>query len=112
MREQLKSWGCRYGETSCGSHALDRLREAVSANDPYEIAILDMQMPEMDGYEATDHIRDLTSRMLNHDIPIIAMTAHAMKGDREKCIEAGMDDCLTKPVLRNHLSDMLEKWSR
>ena len=89
-------------------------REAITAlgEKPYDLVLMDCQMPEMDGYEATAQIRDLTSRVLNHDIPIIAMTAHAMKGDREKCIEAGMDDYLTKPVLRNHLSDMLEKWSK
>lgn len=255
MREQLKSWGCRYGEASCGAEALDRLKEAVSAEDPYEIAIIDMQMPEMDGeelgqqikqdpglnnttlvlmtsmgsrgdaerfvkigfsayltkpvkqsnlydclalvsgkntqpkaaqssemitvhalaekkkhnqrillvednrinqkvalnmllkfgfhadavsngreaitslqttpydlvlmdcqmpemdgYEATAHIRNAGSQVLDPDVPVIAMTAHAMKGDREKCIEAGMNDYLAKPVNPDHLSDMLKKW--
>jgi two-component system sensor histidine kinase/response regulator len=110
MREQLKSWGCRYGEASNGKAALDCLEAAVAANDAYDIAILDMQMPEMDGYEMTGHIRSLVSNGVKPDIPIIAMTAHAMKGDREKCIEAGMDDYLTKPVVPDHLSAMLKKW--
>jgi two-component system sensor histidine kinase/response regulator len=110
MREQLKSWGCRYGEASNGKAALDCLEAAVAANDAYDIAILDMQMPEMDVYEMTGHIRSLVSNGVKPDIPIIAMTAHAMKGDREKCIEAGMDDYLTKPVVPDHLSAMLKKW--
>jgi len=55
-------------------------------------------MPEMDGYEATRLIRDPQSKVRNHDVPIIAMTANAMKGDRERCIKAGMDDYISKPI--------------
>ena len=256
MREQFKSWGCRYGEASCGAEALDRLREAAVAKDPYKIAIVDMQMPEMDGeelgqrikqdpelrntilvlmtsmgsrgdagrfekigfsayltkpvkqsqlydclalvggntaqpageqrhkmitvhalaekkkhnrrimlaednlinqkvalsilgklgyhhvdvvgngrevidalkknhfdlvlmdcqmpemdgYEATAQIRKVQSKVKNPAVPIIAMTAHAMKGDREKCLQAGMDDYLTKPVIPDDLAAMLKKW--
>jgi signal transduction histidine kinase/DNA-binding response OmpR family regulator len=256
LREQFKSWGCRYGEASCGAEALDRLREAAAANDPYKIAIVDMQMPEMDGaelgqrikqdpelqdtvlvlmtsmgnrgdagrfekigfsayltkpvkqsqlydclvlvggtsaqpadeqqqkmitvhslaekkkhnrrillaednlinqkvalsilrklgyhhvdvvangreaiealkknhvdlvlmdcqmpeldgYEATAQIRKAQSKVKHPAVPIIAMTAHAMKGDREKCIQAGMDDYLTKPVVPDDLAAMLKKW--
>ena len=68
-------------------------------------------MPEMDGFEATAMIRDTQSKVLNHAVPIIAMTANAMKGDREICIEAGMDDYLTKPVKKYELAAVLEKWS-
>ena len=67
---------------------------------------MDCQMPEMDGYTATQEIRKLNSKIQN--IPIIAMTANAMKGDRNKCIDAGMDDYLTKPVKPQILSDMLD----
>ena len=67
-------------------------------------------MPEMDGYTATGEIRNPESTVLDHKVPVIAMTAHAMKGDREKCIEAGMDDYLCKPVNPQELNDMLEKW--
>jgi CheY-like chemotaxis protein len=55
-------------------------------------------------------IRNPESKVLNHEIPVIAMTAHAMKGDREKCFETGMDDYLAKPVNPKEFSDMLEKW--
>jgi CheY-like chemotaxis protein len=67
-------------------------------------------MPDMDGFEATAMIRDPESKVLNHKIVVIAMTANAMKGDRENCIEAGMDDYLTKPVKKDELANMLEKW--
>jgi CheY-like chemotaxis protein len=90
-------------------------REAITAlqQHPYDMVLMDCQMPEMDGYEATGHIRNYPATVvdaLDPDIPIIAMTAHAMKGDREKCIDAGMDDYLAKPVVPDHLSDMLKKW--
>jgi HPt (histidine-containing phosphotransfer) domain-containing protein len=72
--------------------------------------LMDMQMPEMDGLEATRAIRNPQSAVRNHQIPIIAMTAHALQGDREKCIEAGMNDYLTKPISPRALADALEKW--
>jgi CheY-like chemotaxis protein len=71
---------------------------------------MDCQMPEMDGYEATRIIRQEESRALNPDIPIIAMTALAMQGDREKCIQAGMDDFIAKPIMRRDLSKKLDRW--
>jgi CheY-like chemotaxis protein len=64
----------------------------------------------MDGLEATRHIRDSRSAVQNRRIPIIAMTAHAMKGDRERCMEAGMDDYLSKPVTPQALAEALDKW--
>ncbi len=71
---------------------------------------MDVQMPQMDGFEATGVIRDPASRVRNHHIPVIAMTAHAMKGDREKCLEAGMDDYVSKPVTALALNEILEKY--
>jgi CheY-like chemotaxis protein len=87
-------------------------REAVNAlqTTPYDLVLMDCQMPEMDGYEATSRIRQLGSKALNPHIPIIAMTALAMHGDREKCIQAGMNDFIAKPVLRRELVGMLAKW--
>jgi CheY-like chemotaxis protein/HPt (histidine-containing phosphotransfer) domain-containing protein len=82
--------------------------EALAAyeNNKYDIIFMDCQMPMMDGYEATKKIRNKESKHM----PIIAMTAHAMQGDREKCIEAGMDDYLTKPFGFNQVIEMLQKY--
>jgi HPt (histidine-containing phosphotransfer) domain-containing protein len=75
----------------------------------YDITLMDVQMPEMDGLEATRRIR-VSKSVLNPKIPIIAMTANAMQGDREKCLDAGMDDYISKPVSRKTLAEKLEKW--
>ena len=64
----------------------------------------------MDGFEATAEIRDPNSHVLNHLVPIIAMTANAVKEDRQKCLEAGMDDYVSKPVKKEMLAAILEKW--
>jgi CheY-like chemotaxis protein/HPt (histidine-containing phosphotransfer) domain-containing protein len=86
--------------------------EAVNALEsiPYDLVFMDVQMPVMNGFEATRMIRDPNSRALHHNVPIIAMTAHAMEGDREKCLEAGMNDYIPKPVSAQALAEMLIKW--
>ena len=74
----------------------------------YDLVLMDIQMPVMDGYKATQNIRQTES--INRETPIIALTAHAMKGDREKCLEAGMNDYLPKPILQSTLKKVLEQW--
>ncbi|MDD1761413.1 MAG: ATP-binding protein [Methanothrix sp.] len=89
-------------------------QEAINALQlmPYDLVLMDCQMPEMDGFEATRRIRQEDSMVLNRNIPIIAMTASAMSGDREKCIMAGMDDFIAKPVRKGELEVMLTGWLR
>jgi signal transduction histidine kinase/DNA-binding response OmpR family regulator len=86
-------------------------REAVTSLEkiPYDLVLMDVQMPEMNGFEATRVIRDPASTVLRHDIPIVAMTAHALKGDRERCLEAGMDDYVSKPVTPVGLTEVLDR---
>lgn len=99
----LKKAGYRVKTVDNGRQAV----EAVSTGT-YGLVLMDVQMPEMDGLEATKHIRELNDEKAH--LPIIAMTAHAMRGDREKCIEAGMDDYITKPIQPEELFKILDKW--
>ena len=86
--------------------------EAVKALEtiPYDLVLMDCMMPEMDGYEATAQIRNPQGKCLKPTIPIIAMTANAMQGDREKCLDAGMNDYVTKPISPQLLAEALDKW--
>jgi PAS domain S-box-containing protein len=87
-------------------------QEAVQALEsiPYDLVLMDIQMPVMDGYEATRRIRDPRSAVRHHAIPIVAMTAHAMQGDRESCLEVGMNDYIAKPITPKQLREALDRW--
>lgn len=76
----------------------------------FDLVFMDCQMPVMDGYECTRLIRSDESSVINHRIPIIALTANAMRGDREACLAAGMDDYISKPVEADTIHQMLKKW--
>jgi PAS domain S-box-containing protein len=86
-------------------------KEAVQAvrSGQYSMVLMDIQMPEMDGYTATNEIRGFQNQIST--IPIIAITAHALRGDKEKCLSAGMNDYLSKPIIANQLINILDKWA-
>jgi CheY-like chemotaxis protein len=86
-----------------GRETLERLDR-----DAFDILLLDCQMPKMDGFEVARRIR---SAEHGARIPIVAMTANAMKGDRERCLEAGMDDYISKPIDRQRMEEVLERWT-
>jgi len=98
----LDKLGCKIKTVNNGKEAFE-----AAKNNIYDIIFMDIQMPEMDGFEATGLIREWEKETGKHT-PIVAMTAHAMKGDREKCINAGMDDYMTKPISLKILSDTLK----
>ncbi len=102
----LNSFGCRTFTACDGKQAV----EMVEANNEYDLILMDCQMPVMDGYEATRRIRDYFQRSGIPYVPVIAMTAHAMKGERKKCFAAGMDDYLAKPFLKKELMIVLLRW--
>lgn len=117
----LKKLGLHADAVTNGAEAVMALK-----TKSYDLVLMDVQMPVMDGLEATRRIRSNQSRVIENkmetgslhsipgidhsSIPIIAMTAHAMQGDREKCLEAGMNDYVSKPVTPQALADVLQKW--
>jgi len=90
-----------------GREAIDMLGKAG-----YDLVLMDCQMPEMDGFEATRVIRDRSSTVLDHETPVIAMTANAFPEDRARALACGMNDFLAKPVDRSVLAGMLDKWMK
>jgi CheY-like chemotaxis protein/anti-sigma regulatory factor (Ser/Thr protein kinase) len=98
----LGRWGHQTVLVENGHQVLEALSE-----NAFDLVIMDVQMPEMDGYEATRAIRELEKTSGGH-IPIIAITAHALKGDRESCIEAGMDEYVSKPISSDKLFEIIE----
>lgn len=100
----LEKGGFYADSVSNGKEALEALNSTF-----YDIVLMDVQMPEMDGFEATAQIRKMQGS--NDHIPIIAMTAHAMKGDEKRCLEAGMDDYISKPINPQKLFEVINKWA-
>ncbi len=99
----LDNLGYQVDAVNNGVDAVDAIKRKT-----YGLVLMDCQMPEMDGYQATQEIRKMQG--LERHLPIIALTAHAMRGDRERCLESGMDDYLTKPIKIPQLKDTLEHW--
>jgi two-component system sensor histidine kinase/response regulator len=101
----LAKLGHRVDVARHGREAIDMLGKTG-----YDLVLMDCQMPEMDGFEATRVIRDRSSAVLDHQIPVIAMTANAFPEDRARALACGMNDFLAKPVDRPVLASMLDKW--
>jgi PAS domain S-box-containing protein len=101
---QLKKLGL---EVSIASNGIQAVEEVIKGH--YMLIFMDCQMPVLDGFEATRRIRSFEKEKGTH-IPIIAMTANAMQGDRERCLQAGMDDYISKPVRFNSLEEIVNKW--
>lgn len=105
MIKILEKLGCRVDTADNGIEAVKRTEQFA-----YDLVLMDCQMPEMDGYSATAEIRRREDP--SRRIPIIAVTAHAMAEDRKRCLKAGMDDYMSKPVQKEAVSEMIRKWVR
>ena len=104
--ELLEGYGCIVTPAGNGIEAI-----AMFNDHEFDIILMDCQMPEMDGFEATKHIREIEISLSSNATPIVAFTANAMQGDKERCIEAGMDDYISKPVSQKELESILIKWN-
>ncbi|MGI9277362.1 MAG: transporter substrate-binding domain-containing protein [Endozoicomonas sp.] len=101
-RELLQGMGLEVALAANGREAVERVEK-----EPFDLVFMDVQMPEMDGYQATRTIR---RQQTGKRLPIIAMTAHAMTGDREKCLQVGMDDHIAKPLNPEELRELVAEW--
>jgi CheY-like chemotaxis protein len=101
----LRQFGLQADAVANGEEALAALRQR-----PYDLVLMDVQMPVLDGLEATRCIRDPSSGVLDPQVPIIALTAHAMAGDRDRCLQAGMNDYLSKPLAAKAVKAALTRW--
>ncbi len=102
----LKKAGARVTLADNGRVSFELATRAVNEGTPFDAILMDMQMPELDGYSATRLLRDA-----DYAGPIIALTAHAMSGDKQKCLNAGCDDYLTKPVDRKKMIEVIASYA-
>jgi CheY-like chemotaxis protein len=103
----LEKAGATVAIAANGRIALDTAMAAMRRGKPFDVILMDMQMPELDGYEVTASLRSA-----GYDRPIVALTAHCMAGDRERCVAAGCDDYLAKPVNRTKLIAVTGRYAR
>lgn len=108
-RYLLESMGCEVELVSNGQEAMEK-----AANDQYDVIFMDCEMPVVDGYQATRAIKlhEQTSNSTHKHTPIIALTAKVFSQDRQKCLDAGMDDYLPKPIRRESVTEMIDKWCK
>lgn len=105
VERMLTRLGCDVEVAGGGQEAVDRVERA-----PYDLVLMDIQMPQMDGLEACERIRQREREgERTHHVPVVALTAHAMEADRERCLAAGMDDYLSKPASREQLGALVAR---
>lgn len=105
VRGLLNMFGLTVDVAGNGTEAVEKV-----TSEHYDFIFMDCQMPVMDGYEATKCIRHLENSATPSDVPIVALSANTMKGDEDMCLEAGMNDHLSKPISQDKLKAILEKW--
>jgi two-component system, sensor histidine kinase and response regulator len=105
-KEMLERLGCEVVTAPNGRNAC----EILKTDRNFDLIFMDCQMPIMDGFEATSKLIEQENTSAQQHIPIIALTANSMQGDKEKCIAAGMDDYLSKPVSQKDFAQMVSKW--
>lgn len=105
-KKMLEKVGIKYEVVNNGEEAVNRLQQ----NHDFDLVLMDCQMPVMDGYEATQRLREYEKENRLEHLPVIAMTANAMEGDKDKCLAAGMDDYVAKPVKQQALRETLAKY--
>lgn len=105
--ELLKGLGVNVSVASNGKDAIKMIKD----NNNYDMILMDCHMPNMDGYEATNKIRAMIKNREVEYVPIVAMTAKAIDGDKEKCLNAGMDDYISKPFYKRELIEVIERWN-
>jgi signal transduction histidine kinase len=103
LEEQLRSHGFQLATATNGVETLEKLE-----TESFDLLLLDCQMPELDGYETTRRLRQ--KELGGRHLPIVALTAHALAGDRERCLAAGMDDYLAKPFTEKELLEVIDRW--
>ncbi len=104
-KSMLEIFGCQVDIVNSGLKAIEHYQSSC-----YDIILMDCQMPDMDGFTATRIIRELESKKMDSSTPIVALTANAMSGDRERCLNAGMDNYLSKPFSKDELFNVLKKY--
>jgi CheY-like chemotaxis protein len=100
----LEKLGCRVALAVTGKEGIE-----IVQRQPLDLVFMDCEMPDLDGYETTRRIR--AGEAPGQHVPIVALTAHAMKGHREQCLLAGMDDCVTKPIDMESLANAVSRWA-
>lgn len=104
-KELMELMGCKVDVAEDGPTTLDRYN-----NNVYDLIMMDVQMPEMDGFEVTKKIREIEANTNKTRTVIIALTANALPGDEQKCLNAGMDDYISKPMKGEYLEEKLAKY--